>query len=271
MKLVDMYIQSLVADRKSENTIKSYSFDIKDMLSFIDKDEKEICYFDLINWKNHISNLSSGSMARKISSVKGYFKFLKDIEVIEKDPTEKLKSVKIKNKIKDYITMEDCKKMLSHTKNIRDKAIIALYMYTGLRVSELINFTLEQYQQEKIVINTKGDVDRLIYLRKECRDIIDEYIKVRKDVIPNLFVSNRGTPMRRECISDMLKVTAKRAGINKEISNHSLRYSFVSDICDHYGVDVAKEVVNHANIQTTMRYVRKKEYVIKNAMLGVSI
>lgn len=271
MTNLEKYIVSLKADKKSLNTIVAYSKDIQQMLDFVKKDESDIEYMDLVLWKESISELSSASVARKIVSVRHYLEFLVDIDIISKNPAKKLKAPKINNKEKDYITKEEVLTMIENGKNPRDKAIIATYLSTGLRVSELIGLNLSDLDSEKSIINTKGNKDRIIFINEDCKKLIDDYIKVRKDGCDNLFVSNQGTPMDRVCISRMLKVVAKRSGINKDISNHSLRHSFVSTIAEEHGVEVARVAVGHSSISTTQKYTHTRESVIRDVMLGFKL
>ena len=135
-----------------------------------------------------------------------------------------------------------------------------------MRVNELVNLTVEQYEKDEIVFVAKGDKERKVYLNDKCRGYIDEYLKVRKD---NLFVSNYGTPMRHDLIAKMLKKNAKKAGLSEDITNHSLRHSFISAVTLTSGVAVAREVVGHVNLSTTQRYVHNTEETIKNAMVSV--
>ena len=271
MENLELYLRNLQGEGKSKNTLVNYQNDIRDMLSFVNKKEDEITVEDLVLWKANLNKYASSSIYRKISAIKGYFNFLYDINRIVLNPAKNLKNVKVKNKEKPYIPMEEATALISYGKNARDKAIIAMYLSTGLRVSELIRITLEQYLQNDIYIETKGGSFRRIFLNQSCKEYVDKYLETRKNGAENLFVSNQGTPMRPECINRTLKNIAKRAGMTKNITNHSLRYTFVSDICDNYGIRVAQETVGHKSIKTTERYSKVKEEKIKNVMLSIAL
>jgi integrase/recombinase XerD len=77
--------------------------------------------------------------------------------------------------------------------------------------------------------------------------------------------------MKRECISRTLKNIAKRSGLDKDISNHSLRHSFVSTVAEEFGIEVARVAVSHKNIGTTQRYTHTQEAIIRNVMLGFKL
>lgn len=267
----EKYIINLKADKKSQHTITAYSKDIEQMLEYVNMSEAEIDLITLIGWKESMSNLSSATIARKITVIKNYLEFLVDIDVIVKNPAKKLKSPKINNKERDYITKEEVVMMIDRAKNPRDKAIAATYLSTGLRASELINLNLSDLDNDKLILKTKGDKDRILFLNEDCKDIISKYLTVRKDGISNLFVSNQGTPMKTEVMTKTLKKLARACGITKDISNHSLRHSFVSTIAEQYGVEVARVAVGHCSLTTTQKYCHTSESTIKSVMLGFTL
>lgn len=266
-------INRYLAGQTSKNTKISYEIDLRQFFDFVKKDEKEITYGDVYDWKSDMINkYSSATIARKLTCVKNYFIFLCQIGEINNNPTLAIKLPSIKNKEKDYISMNKALKLIDTATNLRDKAIISLYLNSGMRVSELINLTLSQYYSDKIVFKMKGDRERVIYLNNKCREQVDKYIKVRKQSnINNLFVSNHGTIMRADCIAKMLRKVAKQANLEEYITNHSLRHTYVSKVCDEYGINVAKDVICHSDISTTQRYAHNTEDTIKNVMLNMQL
>ncbi len=267
-------IKRFLSGCESNNTKISYESDLNQFFDFINKEDKDVNFGDIHDWKAEMLSrgYSSATICRKLTSLRTFYDFLHSLNIVEINPLSSIKTPTIKNKKRDYIPMEEAVDLLKVAKNPRDKAIIAIYLSTGLRVSELINLTLEQYYNENINIKIKGDRERTIYLTNECREIVDEYIKVRKiSNISNLFVSNQGTPMRADCISKMLRKVAEIAGVQEHISNHSLRHSYISKVCDEYGINIAKDVIGHSDISTTQRYAHNKQETIKNIMLNIKL
>lgn len=271
MTNLEMYIIKLKADKKSEHTIIAYKKDIEQMLESVNKPEETVVLMDLIIWKESMSDMSSASVARKITSVKNYFEFLVDIEVLDKNIANKLKAPKINNKEKDYITKSEVIMMMDKTKSIKEKAIVATLLSTGLRISEFINLDLKDFDNEKLIVKTKGDKDRILFLNQDCRDIVNQYLKTRNSTITNLFVSNQGTPLKRECVSAMLKKLARKCGIDKDVSPHSLRHSHISAVANQYGVEVARTEIGHSSLSTTQRYCHTDEQVIKDVMQNFNL
>lgn len=271
MNAVEIYRDYLIGEKKSRNTITAYINDICQMLDFVNKEEKEIRYLDLISWKKNISNLSSSTVARKIVSVKNYFEFLCDIEYLTENPCIKLKSVKIKNKEKNPLTSSEIRDMIDNAKNIRDKAIICFLSSTGVRVSELINIQFDDWENniDSIVITGKGDKERTIFINEETKTYVNEYLKKRKENCNNLFVSNHGTKMEEENILNMLKLTAKKAGVKdwSRVSPHLFRTTYATLLAQNgVPVQVIQKILGHSNISTTMLYVKTDMDSVKTAM-----
>ncbi|MGL5690066.1 MAG: tyrosine-type recombinase/integrase, partial [Bacteroidales bacterium] len=216
-----------------------------------------------------IKDLASSSRARKIVAVKGFFKTMHDFELINTNPAEKLEAPSIERNIdKEHWTKEEVLTLVNTAKNKRDKAITMFLLYTGLRISEALEVTLEQYQQDKFVCVCKGGVKREIYVSKECRTIVDEYINTnRKEGCGHLFVSNMGNQMSRQNVDTMLKKLAKKAGFDKPISPHEMRHAFASEIGFKYGVEVLREVIGHSSIQTSQLYMHMDKNKIKDVMV----
>lgn len=270
------YVNYLRGNKRSENTINAYVTDIEQCLNSIGKPIEDVTIFDLEDWKVGMGQLSSASAARKISAVRCFFKYLADRDVIAKDPAKNLTGVKVKNKIKVVPDGHEIRMMLEYAGNRRNKAIIMTLATTGMRISELESITLEQYENrvdDAIVITGKGDKERIIQFAPETIKMIDEYLVCRVDGCDRLFTSNLGNPIGHQCTSDMLKRTAKRAGIEnwQDISNHYMRAAFAT-IKSEAGVpvEVIKDMMGHSGITVTSRYIKRTEQRAKASMAVVN-
>lgn len=270
------YVNYLRGNKRSENTINAYVTYIEQCLNSIGKPIESVTIFDLEDWKVGMSNLSSASLAKKISAVRCFFKYLADRDMITKDPAKNLIGVKVKNKIKVVPDGHEIRAMLEVAGNRRNKAIIMTLATTGMRISELESITLEQYKSridDAIVITGKGDKQRVIQFAPETIKMIDEYLVCRVDGCDRLFTSNLGNPIGHQCTSDMLKRTAKRAGIEnwQDISNHYMRAAFAT-IKSEAGVpvEVIKDMMGHSDITVTSRYIKRTEQRAKASMAVVN-
>lgn len=267
MNNVNLYIGTL----RSENTKKSYGKDIKYMLGYINKEESDITLADLLDWVNWMQEKgnSSATIARRIGTAKRYFSFLVDIEVLDADPSVKLTAPKVVNKVEPTLTSDEIQRILACAKNPRDKAIIATLASTGMRISELINIKLDDFDGNDVYIIGKGNKRRLIHINDKAMGYINDYLKVRKDGVDNLFVSNQHTPMLADNINRTLKRLANKAGVEKNIHNHSLRHLWATSMLDH-GVSLERIqlCMGHSDISVTTRYarIRNERQVVHDVM-----
>lgn len=277
------FITYLNSRQYSNNTIESYSKTIEDFLNFVNKPENEVNPFDVMNWMTEIGKtLSASSVCLKLSSIKTYFDFLATFGLIEKDPTMKIKSPKKHNKPKHYMNVQMVHDMIDSCKNNRDKAIITTFALTGMRVSELTELTLQQYQDMKargdnqILIIGKGNKERYIVFNAEVQMAIDNYLCTWLEPrnCDKLFLSFWGNEIARNNLNGTLKSVAKDAGIPfwKDVSNHALR-SACASIYAESGMPVAniRDMLGHESIATTSRYIKASQSVTSQAVLNMNI
>ena len=275
----ELFVMSLKAKHRSEGTIREYAKAIENCLAYVNKSESEIKPIDLELWQSSMSNLSSASVAQRTSAVREYFKFLYRNEFISRNPAEMLETPQIKNREQSALNGEQVRAMVNAATNERNKAIIMMLAQTGLRIHELANITLEQYESRSnniLVIRGKGDKDRLVGLADETIRLIDSYIaNERKDGCEYLFVGNRGNKMDGKNTSAMLKVCARKAGIENweelHISNHTMRRTFATMMSEaDVPIEVISKAMGHSGIQITSRYVKRTEQRAVNAMSVVN-
>lgn len=266
------YIETFIETLESDCTKKSYRKNIENMLDYIKKPIEDIKRIDLTKWNNSLKHLSTATQAQKIASVKSYFRFLYDNEIIQTNPADNLKSPKIHNKPKDAISKEEALEMLKWG-TYRDRAIVAVYLSTGLRVQEVIDLKLEDYLNNSNIlkVRTKGGKYRTVILNNDCKKYIDKYLETRVNGVENLFTTTQGTKINKVSLNKTLQRMADKAGINKHITNHTLRATFITDITKNYGIYVAQEAVKHSNIETTRRYVRGLEGEVEEILGGLSL
>lgn len=268
----ESYISYLKAIQKSENTIKSYTTHINEMLSIINKPEKEIKYVDLLEWMKVISSNSPATVNLKISAIKNYFKYLKKIEEIDFNPATELEKVRNNPKEKQYVSSQDMKNIIKNMYTAEGKAIVALMASTGLRYTEMANITLEEYKKalatdRSIVIVGKGNKERKIFVNDTAKFYIDNYLSKNyknKKGTNKLFVTADESCLRRSLIRAANKANLPYAN---SISPHWIRMFFATNSLEH-GVDLAtiRDALGHSNIAVTSRYVKSCDNKIKNVM-----
>lgn len=287
-ELINTYIKIMKSESKSEGTIKEYLKHINEYFSFLDNngiDYKEVKPKDIKLFRNENLNLSTSSKNGKVSAVNSFYTFLvDDMEMMDYNPCSSVKSLKIKDRAEKVpLTKIQIHWLINACKNDRDRAIITMLVNTGLRISELINVTLKDYEYAKshdgeLSILGKGNKLRIVYLNDKVFEMVDKYLLVRKESeYDNLFISNGCIPMDRSCISRTLKTTAKRSGHfnDDEISrihNHLLRHSHFTNLSDNgIPLEVISELAGHSNVNTSKIYVHVSKNRAKEAVQNFSI
>lgn len=269
---MDNYINLFISEYQSEGTRKVYTNIISNLLRYLNKDIDEITKLDLVQYKSTMKNLAVATQAQKIMCIKSYFKFLYENEIINSNPASTLTAPHIEHKPKDYLTVDEAVSMMRYG-NIREQAIIAVFLNTGVRVAELINMKLDDYLKNphEMTLITKRNKYRKIYFNDDTVDLINKYLKVRKKGCDNLFVGNQGSPLTEENLNRAWKKLSRKAGIEKHITNHTFRSTYITTIAKEHGILMAQMAVNHANISTTRIYIRGMEEDVKNVVMGLRV
>lgn len=246
----------------SVNTIEAYGRDIR---RFCEGIKKTVCEEDVIS---HLGALkekgyASSSIYRSLMALRVFFRFLKREGSLEKDPTELLDSPKMWQLIPEVLTAEEVEALLdapdiSHEEGMRDKSLLETLYATGIRASELCSLNIHDVGENTVRVMGKGGKERIVPIGEEALLAIDAYLgQWRDDKGENrpLFISKKGKRLNRTTLWERVKLYAKQAGIQKEISPHTLRHSFATHLLDH-GADlrVIQEMLGHADIGTTDRY-----------------
>ena len=180
-------------------------------------------------------------------------------------PTENIETPKAKRLLPDVLTVEEIDAMIATfdmttVKGCRDNAIVEVLYSTGLRVSELISLRIDNlfFGEGYIRVVGKGDKQRLVPIGSVARDKIQLYMELRRPRKPSeatLFLNNRGEPLTRIMIFNIIKQAARLAGVEKNISPHTLRHSYATHLLEG-GANIrqVQELLGHESITTTEVY-----------------
>ena len=249
----------------ADGTIEMYLKNINYFLESIgNKNILEITRKDVKQYMLALQT-SDSTYNQRLASIRTLYKvlayILDDENII--DVTFGLVAIsKVEHEHKVPLTELERKLILKHCKNDRDYAIVLTLLSSGIRISELIGLTLDDYNNRdengKITLTiTKGSKVRNIWLNEDVCKAIDKYLTTRKICdYNNLFISNGGTPMLQSSCARTMKILAKRAGLDDDridkICCHTMRSSYASNLADK-GVSIQKiaTAMGHSNIQTT--------------------
>jgi integrase/recombinase XerD len=198
-------------------------------------------------------------------AVKVFFRFLKKEDFVELDVTRHLESPKLWQLIPEVLTIGEVDLLLKAPDGetplgARDKAILEVLYASGLRVSELCGLNIHDVDEACVRVKGKGGKERLVPIAKVALDAVDRYLAQHRGEVGGekeipLFVSRKGKRIDRSDVWKRVKFYAKRAGIAKRISPHTLRHSFATHLLEN-GADlrVIQEMLGHAHISTTDHY-----------------
>jgi len=270
----------------SKNTVSSYQFDLKKFFVFLKKEKIEDIRFvnrnileEFINYLN-LNNVSLRSQSRYLSSLRTFFRFLINKNLIKSNPVEKIDFPRIRRTLPDVLTVEEVLQILNavSTDNcigIRDRAILETLYACGLRISELINLKQRDIlkDQEILVVFGKGSKERIVPIgssalewieryQKECRGYFEKAGKDSKDI---LFLNKFGGKFSRMGIWKIIHNYASLAGLHDKVHPHVFRHSFATHLIEG-GADIriVQELLGHSDISTTQIYTHiSKEYLIE--------
>lgn len=269
------YLHYLKVERGlSENTINSYGIDLKLFLEYLRENEipsfkqvnKEVIVNYMQSEKNN--NKANSSILRSVSSLRKFFQYLAQEKIIEKDPMLLIDTPKKKQHLPQVLTKEEVEKLLrlpntGQVLGLRDRAMLELMYATGLRISEIINLKLEDLHLTMGTLQTlgKGHKERIVPVGDEAIKWVNRYLeearpKLLKQKRSNyLFLNFHGNNLTRQGVWKNLKAEVRKAGIQKNITPHTLRHSFATHILED-GADlrIVQELLGHADISTTQIY-----------------
>jgi integrase/recombinase XerD len=249
----------------SKQTIESYGRDLSKLIAFLDQKNMSLDSLEesaLHQFLGQYKEQATATLARLMISCRLFFRFLKREKWLEKDLNQFLETPKIWQLIPDVLTSEEVERLLDAPGNesvldFRDRALLELFYASGLRVSELIQVKINDVQEDRIRVLGKGNKERIIPVGSKALEAIDAYLVNGRDLFPQgpLFLSHRGKPLERTLVWRLIKQYAKKAGIQKNISPHTLRHSFATHLLEG-GADlrVIQEMLGHSSIGTTERY-----------------
>ncbi len=273
--LVEEFIHYLAVERGlADNTLDSYNRDLKQFLGFLEKEKvKDVQKATRNMVMGYLLFLqkrgrATATVSRHLAALKSFYHFLLKEKYIEKDPTANLESPKLEKKLPRVLAVTEVETLLSQPRGsepagLRDKAMLELLYATGIRVTELIQLDVNHINVDMGYIRCfgKGSKERIVPVGSFARRCVDEYLlKVRAKLVKTkseqaLFVNQHGRRLTRQGFWKIIKKYAKRAGIAKEITPHTLRHSFATHLLEN-GADLrsVQEMLGHADITTTQIY-----------------
>ncbi len=294
---VDSFKKYLKVDRAySDLTVKEYEHDLKLLYKYLtnefnfDKDFKisKITKYEISEFLSDIVltyDNSAVTRNRKLYAIRSFFKFLQKREYTDNNPALTIESSKTRTTAEPiYMKLKEAKRYIRVIREAdllnkkRDLAIVKIFLYAGLRVSELVELNVDDinYEDKSIKFYGKGNKERYVPLHSDTLKAIDEYLPERDKIKPSnedakkaLFLSTRGNRISARSIQLFVKKYAKMAGIKNasKITPHKLRHTFATILYHNTkDIKVLQDLLGHENISTTQIYTHTDQKQKKEAI-----
>ena len=268
------------------NTLSAYDHDLRKFQGFA---EKRGLKLEALS-RDHIvdflgdlyrQGLDSRTVARNLVSLRNVFRFALAEGALSADPTLNLESPKVRRSLPVYLRIEDVDRLLnqpdpSTALGLRDRAMLEVLYSTGLRVSELVNLKVSDFEMRMGCLRCigKGDKERLVPVGRKALAVVQEYLGKSRPLLlrgrdarranPWIFVNRFGNRLSRIAVWRLLTAYGRRAGIRARLSPHKLRHSFATHLLER-GADLrsVQLMLGHADISTTQIYTHVMEERLK--------
>lgn len=213
---------------------------------------------------------AASTVARKLASIKAFYRFLTVERYIRRNPAEVLEAASRGLHLPKVLSVQEVERLLDEPNlgtldGYRDKTMLELLYATGMRVSELVNVPVKNVnmKMQYVIVMGKGSKERMLPLGRTALHYLEHYLSVvrpqllhgKPDAAAELFVTGWGGPMTRERFYEIIVAYGKSAGISKRVTPHMLRHSFATHLLNN-GTDlrIVQELLGHADISTTQIY-----------------
>lgn len=259
--------------KTAENTTMSYRRDLQKWVQYMEAqgitDVRMITEEHLQDYVKYLETMQfkAATISRSIASVKAFYHYLYKEHMVEQDLSDCLKAPKVEKKLPGIMTMKEAVSLLEQPsgdtpKEIRDRAMLELLYATGIRVTELITLKVSDLNMQMgYLICRDGSKERMIPFGNKAKAAVFKYMDSARNALlveydtDVLFVNCSGQPMSRQGFWKLIKYYAKKAGIETEITPHTLRHSFAAHLVEN-GADLrsVQEMLGHSDISTTQIY-----------------
>ncbi len=281
-QILSEYLEYLELERGlSKNTIDAYR---RDLILFLDycnnSDFNNITRMSINRYVLflHEQHYNPSSVIRKIASIRGLFKWLCANEICIKDPTITIERPKLPQKLPKVMTISEIEDILKSNLTIIQKVIIELLYGCGLRVSELINLKINNFDLNAKYLTAfgKGSKERIIPLGSKAINALTAYLKYREFLVKKykldtkmLLISDNGRCLNRQDIYTFVHEQGKK--IHKNISPHTLRHSFATHLLEN-GADlrIVQELLGHSDVATTQLYTHVSKKRLKDVYFAIN-
>lgn len=259
--------------KTSANTEISYQRDLRKLEQYLERQgvvrADQLTATNLNSYVLYMekNGFAPSTVSRSIASIKAFAQYLRNNGIIQEDISVSLKAPRIEKKLPGILSVDEVECLLAQpgdksAKDIRDKAMLELLYATGIRVTELTTLKVSEVNMKYSYIECRDNGrERIIPFGKNAKKALERYLggarisMLKGNDSDILFTNCSGSPMSRQGFWKLIKFYAKKAGINSEITPHTIRHSFAAHLVEN-GADLhaVQEMMGHSDISTTQLY-----------------
>ena len=270
-KAIDEFVQHLKSKERSAMTVRGYRMMLMDFKRYIEKELNGQVYLDemtLAHLEGYLDYRKQQgdqpvSRNRALYIFRSFFSYLDKRDLVEKDISQKLEPISLQQKERTYLLPEEVETLLAAIDHAIIKVAATTLAYTGLRVSELCNLTLDDVNFDTECIQVrhgKGNKDRTVPMNGKLKAILVNYLKTIRPSTPSkkFFATKRTGALSDQSINRYLKMTTKKLGWTKHVTAHILRHSFASTLVrNNASLPAVQNLLGHSDLRVTSRYIHQ--------------
>lgn len=276
--LLGRYLEALALERNlSPYTLRNYDGDLRGLLAFLEERQIDPRALSRQTFREYLSRLvadgiSPGSIQRKVSAARGFYRWLEAQGLVAANPLANVKGARKPRRLPSFLTQDEVTALIScpqgsRPQAIRDRAILELLYATGMRVSEIVALDLDDVDLDAQTVRVvgKGNKERMVVMGEPAREALERYLREARPKLAvgpeRAFLLNRdGGRLSVRRVQLMVRKYAAAAGLGKRAYPHLLRHTFATHLLDG-GADlrVVQELLGHANVNTTQVYLHVTE------------
>ena len=275
-RYIEKFIRYLEIEKNySAHTTLNYSLDLRDFSNFLQ--EAPIEKVDYLTLRKYLATLreknqSSRTVARHLSALRSFFRFLVREGFLKTNPILSLSSPKLDKHLPQFLTEEEVEKLIDIVAprdelGLRDKAILETFYSTGMRISEVVglNFSDVDFISGVVKVRGKGKKERMVPIGEHAISAIRKYQEARNKQTDAIFLNKKGLRLTDRGVRGIFSKYIRLASIKQGISPHTLRHSFATHLLNR-GADLrsVQELLGHANLSTTQIYTHVTTERLKN-------
>lgn len=262
---LQMFMRYLTAERNaSPHTVRSYRSDLSDFRRFLAEDaavelsEVDVRVLRAYLARLHARGLDTVSVARKLAAIRSWFKFLVRRGVLDRNPALDVRGPRTPRKLVSFLPIDESTVLLDTVAGgERENAVLELLYATGLRVSELAGLDVDDVDrgERTVRVTGKGGKERIVPYGSKASRALEKWLARRGGATGPLFLNRRGTRLGVRSIFDIVRSRARRVGLERRVTPHTLRHTFATHLLDG-GADLRmiQELLGHSRLSTTQRY-----------------